>query len=122
MTIGEAIAKINSIKPNTYKSEEKIYWLSKLDGMITEEILHRYCCGESATFDGYTPDTALDTVLLVPSPFDDLYIKWLEAQIDYASGEYSRYNNSITAYNTAFSEYAKNYNRTHMPKACYFKF
>ena len=46
---------------------------------------------------------------------EDIYIRWLEAQIDYANGEYGKYNNSITMYNTAYSAYEKYYNREHKP-------
>lgn len=65
-------------------------------------------------FKGYT-DSSLMAEMLVPAPYDDIYIKWLEAQIDYANGEYAKYNNSISMYNAAYDAYAKWYNRTHMP-------
>ena len=68
------------------------------------------------SFNGYDIDTALDTILLVPAPYDDVYIKWLEAQIDYANGEYSRYNNTAQAYQAEWDRYRNYYNRTHMPK------
>jgi hypothetical protein len=65
-------------------------------------------------FKGYT-DSSLVKTLIVEHPYDDIYIKWLEAQIDYANGEYGKYNNSIAMFNTAYEAYAKYYNRTHMP-------
>ena len=53
--------------------------------------------------------------LLIPYPYDDVYLKWLEAQIDYANGEIARYNNSITLYNSAMTAFMNYYNRTHLP-------
>ena len=78
--------------------------------------------GEDVTFDGYGEETNPSTQLLVPFPYDDIYIRYLEMQIDYANGEYSKYENSQTMYNAAYSTFAREYNRTHMPKGKKFKF
>ena len=102
MTIIEAINRIDSLKPNSYSQEDKIMWLSTLDGDVKTNIIDTHEGSESVTFNGYEADVPLDTVLLVPAPYDDVYIKWLEAQIDYANGETSRFNNSIIMYNTAY--------------------
>ena len=115
MTIIEAINKIDSLKPNNYAPEDKIAWLSTLDGNIKTEIIDTHEGAESVEFNGYDVDTSLETVLLVPAPYDDIYIKWLEAQIDYANGEIGKYGNSMTMYNTAYSAFKRHYNRTHMP-------
>ena len=116
MTILEAINRVDTTKPNSYTQTEKVDWLSTLDGIIKKEIIDTHEGGENIVFEGYTPDTSLDTVLLVPAPYDDIYIRWLESRIDYANGEYGKYNNSATAYNTAFEVYSHYYNRTNMPK------
>ena len=116
MTIMGAINHVDAVKPNGYSQTEKIKWLSTLDGIVKAEIIDTHEGGEGVTFKGYDDMTALTTELLIPHPYDDVYIKWLEAQIDYANGEYGKYNNSITMYNTAYSAYEKYYNRTHMPK------
>ncbi len=115
MTIIEAINRIDSLKPNNYTPEEKIAWLSTLDGIIKTEIIDTHEGSEEITFNGYDTDTPIGTELLVPAPYDDIYIKWLEAQIDYTNGETPKYNNSITMYNTAYSAFQRHYNRTHMP-------
>ena len=122
MTIIEAINRIDSFKPNTYIQTDKIKWLSNLDGIIKAEIIDTHEGSEAVIFNGYDTDTALDTVLLVPAPYDDIYLKWLEAQIDYVNGDTAKYNNSMTMYNSAYSAFARYYNRTHMPKGKSFKF
>lgn len=122
MTIIEAINRIDSLKPNNYTQEDKIAWLSNLDGIIKIEIIDTHEGSEDVSFNGYTTDTALDTVLLVPFPYDDIYLKWLEAQIDYTNGETARYENSMTAYNAAYDTFQKYYNRTRMPKGKSIKF
>ena len=108
MTVMEAINHLNSVKPNGYGQQEKIKWLSTLDGIIKREIIDTHEGGEGVSFSGYTEGSLMQE-LLVPAPYDDIYIKWLEAQIDYANGEYGKYNNSITMYNSAFLTFAKAY-------------
>ena len=122
MTLIEAINRIDSFKPNTYVQTDKIKWLSNLDGIIKKEIIDTHEGSEEVIFDGYDVDTALDTVMLVPAPYDDIYLKWLEAQIDYVNGDTAKYNNSMTMYNSAYSAFERYYNRTHMPKTKSIKF
>lgn len=115
MTIIEAINKIDVLKPNNYTQLDKIGWLSELDGIIKCEIIDTHEGGEKVVFNGYNPQTSLQTELLVPAPYDDIYIKWLEAKIDYTNAEYGKYNNTMTMYNTAYSAFARYYNRHNMP-------
>ena len=115
MTIQGAINHIDTVKPNGYSQNEKIRWLSTLDGVIKAEIIDTHEGAEGVEFEEYNETTPLAQTLLVPHPYDDVYIKWLEAQIDYANGEYGKYNNSITMYNAAYLAFVKHYNRTHEP-------
>ena len=115
MTIIEAVASIDAFKPNNYTQPEKVKWLSRLDGMIKTEIIDTHEGGEDIAFEGYTDETPEETVLIVAAPYDEVYIRWLEAQIDYANGEYGRYNNSMTMFNTSYSAFRNYWNRTHMP-------
>ena len=116
MTIIEAIHGIDALKPNGYPQADKIKWLSDLDGTVKEQIIDTHEGGEGVIFNGYDGQTDVSTELLVPAPFEDIYLKWLEARIDYANGEYGKYNNSITMFNSQYSAYANHYNRSHMPK------
>lgn len=115
MTIIEAINRIDDAKPNQYTQSDKVRWLSTLDGIIHDELLATHE-GEAGAFAGYDDSTDLSTELLVESPYDEIYVRWLEAQIDYTNSEYAKYNNSIAMYNAAYSTFARFYNRTHMPR------
>ena len=122
MTLIEAITRIDTLKPNTYSQQEKVRWLSALDGIVKVEIIDTHEGADKVTFDGYDENTDLLTELLVPAPYDDIYLRWLDAQIDYANGEYNRYNNSVQTYNDAYSAFERHYNRTHTPIGKKFKF
>ena len=122
MTIMGAISHIDEVKPNGYSQIDKIRWLSTLDGIVKAEIIDTHEGGKDVPFKGYDEQTPLTQEMLVPYPYDDLYIRWLESQIDYANGEYNKYNNSITVYNKAFADFERAYNRTHMPIGTKFKY
>ena len=121
MKIIEAINGIDSLKHNTYSESDKVSWLSRLDAMVKKHIIDTHE-GEEVTFTGYDDSTDLQTELLVPAPYDEVYLRWMEAQIDYHNGEYERYNNAMDMFHTAYEGYQNYYNRTHMPKGKKFKF
>lgn len=117
MTIIEAITKVDTLKPNAYSTTDKISWLSRLDGMVKRLIIDTHEGGEDVVFTGYDSETDMETELLVAAPFNDIYLRWLEAQIDYSNAEFSKYNNSILLFNAAFDVFSNYYNRNHMPAA-----
>ena len=122
MTIIEAIGIVNTLKPNNYTELDKVGWLSEIEGMIKHEIIDTHEGGEDIVFNGYNQDTNTDTKLLISEPYDDVYIKWLEAKIDYNNAEYTKYNNSSIAFNNAYSALERYYNRHYMPKQTKLKF
>ena len=99
MTIEEAIELCDRMKPNHYEKDDKLRWLSELDGRIRIEILDTHEGGPSEPFSAYDENTPMDTELLAVPPYDGLYLHYLGAQVDY-------YN----------AEYADWYNRSHTPK------
>lgn len=112
MTLDEAISLCDRIKPNQYSREEKLRWLSDVDGQIQREILD---CVEPGKFTGYDPETPGGTVLLAPAPYEGLYEAYLSAQIDLHNGEFTRYQNNAQLYNSVFAAFAAWYRREHMP-------
>lgn len=115
MKIIEAINQLDSLKHNTYSQDDKVRWLSRVDGMVKRHIIDTHEGADKVTFTGYDEITDINTELLIPAPYDEAYLRWLEAQIDYANGEYGKYNNSIMMFNASFEDYAKYYARNHMP-------
>lgn len=112
MTILEAITQADLIRPNTLDAAIKLRWLSTLDGQIHAELL----CGDreaSAAFTGYGEETELKTTrLLVPYPYDELYVLYLLMRIDLEHGELDRYNNDAARFNRLWQSYAGRYCRT----------
>lgn len=81
-----------------------------------DHLTHEYNDGEEEiTFTGYTEGDG-ETELLVGQPYDEMYIRWLEAQIDYNNMEYDSFNNSNGVFESIYSSFRNAYNQSHMPK------
>lgn len=122
MKIIEAINITDTKIPNLCSQSDKLRWLSTVDWTVKREIIDGHEGCEEVTFTGYGEDTDLDTELLVPAPYDVLYLHALEAQIHDANAEHDRYNNATGKYNAALLEYRNYYNRQHMPLGSKLKF
>ena len=83
MKIAEAISKVDALKPTTYSSEDKVEWLSSLDSRVKSQIIDAHECNDPIFFYGYDRILDHETELLVPAPYDEMYLRWLEAMIDY---------------------------------------
>ena len=110
MTIAQALDTVDRLTANQVDAGHKVAWLSTLDGTVHQEILAPH--GAAGTFPGYPPGTDMDTVLLVPPPYDVVYRWYLEMLIHDANGEMTRYNNAAEKYNAALLAYADYVNRT----------
>lgn len=115
MKIIDAISRVDALYFNTFSMPEKIAWLSKADWMIKRHILDTHE-GPESEFRGYTPETDLQTELLAPVPYDEMYIPWLQSQMELALKEVDNYNASIMIFNTEYEAFERYYNREHMPK------
>ena len=116
MTIKDCIDIVDNNKPNQYTIKDKVSWLSFIEEIIINDVLktHEGYDGRYDTFTGYTEDK-ISVTLIVPTPYDRLYIEYLKMMIDKENGETARYNNSAASFNTYMSEYRKYYNKMHMP-------
>ena len=113
MTLQEAIAKIDDLKPNQYKHPHKIGWISDLDGRIYNEVIKHFKNIDEIEWTPYDENTNPSLVLLVPDPYAEIYIYYLAAKIDWFNGEYTRYNNDMSMFNDAYQAYADEYRKTH---------
>ena len=69
MTRMEAINRIDAVKPNVYGQEEKLRWLSVLDGIVKKEIIDTHEGAQTVA-----PETGTEAELLAPYPYNDMYI------------------------------------------------
>jgi hypothetical protein len=113
MKIGEAITTLDELKANTYTRQNKIMWLSRLDNMVTVNVLRHYVGNEEFEFTGYDENTDPETELLMPEPFAEAYIRYMSAQIDLHNADYEEYNNTVELFNDMYQQFKNWYNRNH---------
>ena len=113
LTVGETIDRTDALVPNPIAREQKMAWLNQLDGLAWEEVIRTHAGEVDAAFAPHETESA---EMLIPPPYDEVYLRYLEAQTDYANGEYDRFNNSNAMYAAAYTAFARAYNRSHLPK------
>ena len=118
MTIAQAIELVNRLVPNQVSDTDKVDWLNDLDLHIYKTIISAHCMPDMypSEFNGYSESTDPETILLVPTPFDELYRWYLEMHIHGANGETARYNGAAEKYNSSMQNYMDYINRNYPSK------
>lgn len=107
MKLREVLDFVDKMKPgNPYDTATKIQWLNELEGDIQSHLLNT----APQEIIQYT-ESDMDATLLIPAPFDRVYWPWVAAMIDFANGEYSKYQNTLQLVNDAYDKYAKWFHR-----------
>ena len=114
MTVNEAIALVDLKEPNSYSRDEKLRWLSALDGKICAEVFFGH---EDCELNGpVAPYESGDEELLVPFPYaEGVYTHYLIAMIAAGNAEAARYNQQIAMYNANYSQWWNAYHAAHTP-------
>ena len=110
MTPNKAIERVNSVAPDVYSDENKLQWISELDGMVKRLVY------QETEFEPYKYPEDMDTELLVTAPFEGVYEAYIMAKVDFCNREWQKYNNSASSFHAMFEDYKKAYIRENMPK------
>lgn len=103
MTATVLFERLRQLKPVPAEIDDTILldWLNQVEGQILHEIF-------LLALSEITPYSATPTeALAAPYPYDGIYLLWMEAQVDFANGEYERYTNTMQRYNTAWNDLAR---------------
>lgn len=117
MTLQEALAKCDDLKPNQYETLQKIEWINELESKIWTEIIRNRVQETDEegkpplSYTGYT-EADMNTKLLAQM-YSELYIYYLMSKIDFFNGETSRYNTSMAMFNQAYQGFSDYWYRTH---------
>lgn len=99
MTVRELIGAVDALRPNGYTMAQKTAWLEDMEGEIWREVLLR------SEGDGFVSGGS-ERSLLLPDAWRRLYQSYLAAMIDFSNAEYTKYSNSMAAYNSAYAAFA----------------
>lgn len=103
MTATVLFERLRKLKPVPAEIDDTILldWLNQLEGQILHEIF-------LLALSEITPYATTPTeALAAPYPYDGIYLLWMEAQVDFANGEYERYTNTMQRYNVAWNDLAR---------------
>lgn len=107
MTLKAVLDFVDKMKPgNPYDTAMKVQWLNELEGDIQSKLLRT----APQEIIQYTEDD-LTVELLIPVPHDKVYWMWVAAMIEFANGEYDKYQNTMQLVNDAYDKYAKWFHR-----------
>ena len=110
----DVIDRVDMMEPNAFGPEQKLRWLSTLDGKVFIDIILTHEGGKMGALPDYQTG---QEELLIPRPYgEDIYHHYLMAMMDAENHETQRYNRRMTLFNTAFQEFTNWYNREHLPK------
>lgn len=103
MTATILFERLRKLKPVPAEIDDTILldWLNQVEGQILHEIF-------LLALSEITPYATTPTeALAAPYPYDGIYLLWMEAQVDFANGEYERYTNTMQRYNVAWNDLAR---------------
>ena len=104
MKVDKLIKLVQTLKPTAFDDEILLMWVSECEGMVLSEV-HLVSVADIEPF-ALGADSSLPTAeLTAPFPYDKLYTQYVLAQIDYANGEYTKYQNSMQMFNATYTEY-----------------
>ena len=110
----DMIERVDLLEPNDYSPEQKLHWLSSLDGKVFRELIETH---EDAPTDTLPAYGSGDEELLIGEPYgEDLYYYYLQAMIAAENSETQRYNKRMTLFNSAYTAFSAWYVRTHRPR------
>lgn len=109
----DIIDRVDLLEPNEYSPEQKLRWLSTLDGKIYTEVILTH---EGGKLDAMPEYETGQEELLVERPYgEDMYYYYLQAMIASENSENARYLKRSTQFNNAYKQFVDWYNRNHMP-------
>lgn len=109
MKISDLINFVDVVKPNAFSDAVKLSWINEVEGKIWCEIYLR----DASSFVPHTQTSGTD--LTVKPPHHKMYSEYLSAMIDFANGEYDKYENSMAMFNDSFKAYMRWYALTFRP-------
>ena len=102
-TLKGVIDYVDEIKPNAFSNAAKTQWINECEGLVQTEVLLR----ASEEILAYSYDADQNKTLLTAPPHDKIYWAYLTAMIDFANGEYNKYQNTMQMFNSFFGEFMR---------------
>lgn len=111
-TTNEILERLDKVYPNAYENPVKAGWIMELNRRLYETVvLPHEGKGEYEIPAQYPKDG--DLPLAAESPYEELYVIYAMAQMEFYNREGGGFNNSAALYNSLLGEWKSQYHRTH---------
>lgn len=101
MKIKRLVGLLADLSPHPYSDSVVLMWLNQCENSILTDVF-LLAPEETVEYEEVT-----EQELLVPHPYDKLYLPYLQAQVAHANQEYDLYANLMALYNAYRYEYAQ---------------
>lgn len=109
MTSNRLITLLRELTANQYTDNVLMMWLSNCENTVLTDVML------ASPEDCVELTEPSDEKLIVPHPWDKLYLPYMQAQVAHANGEYDHYANYIALFNAYMDEYARHILETVQP-------
>lgn len=126
MTPNEAITKVIELKPGyeyTASSSQLLDWLNECEGNIYHSLIENYFDQDTPALPVYSfmptegdGTLSMNTKMIVPEPYSNLYVHYLAAMMCYWNRENTGYVNAKEQYQNLLNQYMAEYMKTHWHK------
>lgn len=120
MTLVEVLAQADALMPNAFATGDKLRWLNAAEREV--HILRMTHGDLEEDFVPVTPESPSDMPMLAPEEFSDVYLLYIQAQMDYLNGEAVRYNNTMTRYLERMGAFRNHLNRQRPETGKHFRY
>ncbi len=107
MTVNEALAKVKDRKPNAYSDESLNDFLNDCEAMVQRELL--LTVPEEIIQYAWPEDREKE--LILPRPYDELYVVYIIMKIQFIQEEFGAYNNSKLMFEALYQDTQAYYNK-----------
>ena len=108
MTVSEAIARAKQMRQGAIDFAQYLKWVNVIEGRVQTEIMNI----KLQDIKEYTKDDG-DEQLLIPHPYDEVYIYYLCAMVDFFNEEIDLYMTDSQFFEEKFNDFKRAYSREH---------
>lgn len=114
MKVGKLIETVTVLIGQQYDLEMLIGWLNEIEGQVLDQVVNK-AQGFDVEFVPFAEDDS-ERELTVPDRFQDVYVNYIRAKVDFTNQETERYNNDAAMFEASWKEYASWHIRNYVPK------
>lgn len=106
------IEHITQMRGQQFGTDVLTGWVNEIEAQAVDQVLSHGVQYDNE-FKPYTYEYDCEKTLLIPDRFQDVYVNYLLAKIDFLNQETERYNNDVAMMEAAWKEYQGWYFRNH---------